>query len=107
MVARGKFLHDFHPEAERELLAAGRWYADRSESAAIKLYEAIKYSVSQICESPRRWPEYLHSTHKYVVQGLPYLIIYRTLVDRVQIIAVAHTSKTGVLERSNVRSRAH
>jgi toxin ParE1/3/4 len=93
MVAPGRLPFEFHPEAEDELLAAGRWYADRSEAAAMKLFESIKHAVDLICESPATWPMYLHSTRKYVVSAFPYLIVYRDLPHIVQIVAVAHTRR--------------
>jgi plasmid stabilization system protein ParE len=42
----------FHPEAERELLDAGRWYAERSEVAAQAFALEIDRALTAIAEAP-------------------------------------------------------
>jgi len=48
----------FHPEAEREYLAALAWYSRRSSVAGINFEAAIAGAAARIEEAPRRWPSY-------------------------------------------------
>lgn len=46
---------EFHPEAERELLEARKWYGERSEVAAQAFSLEIDGAIKRIAEAPTRW----------------------------------------------------
>jgi len=43
-----------------------------------------------VAASPRRWPNYLHGTRKYVLDRFPYSVVYRELPSVIQVLAIAH-----------------
>ena len=47
-------------------------------------------AIDRIAEAPSRWPEYLEGTRRYVMRRFPYLVVYRVMLDRVQVVAIAH-----------------
>ena len=79
-----------HPEAIIEARAAYLWYAERNPTAGDAFMAALDQAVSQILNSPGRWPLHLHGTRKYLLRRFPYAVIYRATVNAIQIIAVAH-----------------
>ena len=81
---------ELHPEAIAEARAAYRWYAERNPSAAAAFIAALDQAVSQIPESPERWPLHLYGTRKFLLRRFPYAVIYRQTATAIQIVAVAH-----------------
>ncbi|SRR5216684_1341896 len=81
---------DFHPAAIREAHKAYRWYHRRSAGAASRFQSALQAALEQISQSPDRWPAYLHGTRYRVLRRFPFIVVYRQLVDGLQVVAVAH-----------------
>ncbi len=81
---------ELHPEAIVEARDARRWYAERSSVAASAFMAELDFAIDSICRSPDRWPTYLHATRRYLLKRFPYLVIYRKLDGKLQVIAVAH-----------------
>jgi toxin ParE1/3/4 len=83
----------FHPEARKEFREAILWYRARNPNAAIEFRIAVSSSVSQVAEAPRRWPNYLHGTRRFVLDRFPFSIIYLDSAEFVSIVAVAHSKR--------------
>lgn len=81
---------EFHPRAIVDAREARRWYARRSRAAANRFMAELGRVMEQIAATPDRWPPHILGTRFYRVRRFPYLVVYRNLVDRVQVIAVAH-----------------
>jgi plasmid stabilization system protein ParE len=81
---------EFHPEAEREYLAALAWYQERSPFAAIRFESAFEQAINKIRENPHRWPLYLLGCRRYIVHQFPFLIVYSTLNSDTIVLAIAH-----------------
>src|SRR6266851_1403908 len=81
---------DIHPGAIREARKDYRWYLRRSAGAANRFRAALQEALSQITKSPDRWPVYLHGTRYRLLRRFPFIVVYRQLVDRLQVLAVAH-----------------
>ncbi len=84
---------EFHPEAERELLEARRWYRERSKLAARAFATDIAYSVRQIAAAPNCWPETRPGERRFVLSRFPSSILYRVKTDLIFITAVAHQKR--------------
>ncbi len=80
---------DFHPAAVREARAAYRWYLRRSTAAAGRFRAALEAALLQIGQAPDRWPAYLHGTRCRPLRRFPYLVVYRRVTARIQVVAVA------------------
>jgi plasmid stabilization system protein ParE len=81
---------ELHPEAIAEARDAREWYAERNSAAADAFMAELDIAIDQICDSPDRWAPYLHGTRRYLLKRFPYLVVYRTGADKIQVIAVAH-----------------
>lgn len=84
---------EFHPAATLELQEAREWYLGRNEPAAERFSLQVARIIDEIAAGPHRWPEYLCGTRHHLVRGFPYIIVYRQVEDRVQIIAAAHAKR--------------
>lgn len=81
---------DLHPASIDEARDAREWYAERSSVAGDAFMTELDIAIDHICESPDRWPKYLHGTRRYMLKRFPYLVVYRLIDSRIQVIAVAH-----------------
>lgn len=81
---------EIHPAAIAEAQKAYRWYRLRSTTAANRFQVALDGAMLYISESPLRGTDYIQGTRYRLLRRFPYLIVYRELTDRLQVIAVAH-----------------
>jgi toxin ParE1/3/4 len=81
---------DVHPAAVKEARGAYRWYLRRSAAAANRFQTALEAALEQIAQTPDRWPIYLHGTRFRLLRRFPFIVVYRRVVDRLQVVAVAH-----------------
>ena len=81
-----RFFEDAAAEVERER----QWYLERSPKAMAVFLREVDGALFSIVEAPRRWPEYLAGTRRYVLPTFPFSIIYFEDGSDVLIVAVAH-----------------
>jgi len=73
--------------------AAHSWYKRRSEQAAEGFYEELIPAIDHVHDWPRLYPPYLYGTRRAVLRRYPFSIIYRELLNEIQIVAVAHAKR--------------
>jgi plasmid stabilization system protein ParE len=78
------------PAALDEAREAFRWYAKRSLRAADAFMAELDAAVAAIQRDPERFGPFMHGCRKWLLKRYPYLIVYRELVEKIQIVAVAH-----------------
>ena len=84
----------FHDEAAAEYDAAFDWYLARSPNAALRFDVEVDNALRQIVDNPRRWADGTSHTRRYPLRKFPFLLIYREMPqNRIEIVAVAHTSR--------------
>ena len=81
---------EFLDEALEEAEAAARWYAQRSESAALGFADVIDLAAAAIHRLPTAWPPFEQGTRRYLLRRYPFGVVYRVERTRILIIAVAH-----------------
>ena len=81
---------EFLDEALEEAEAAARWYAERSESAALGFADEIDLAAAAIQRLPTAWPPFEQGTRRYLLRRYPFSVVYRVERTRILIIAVAH-----------------
>jgi len=81
---------DVHPEAVAEARTAAQWYRERSASAADAFIAELDRALERIPESPEMWPPYVRGTRRYLLQRFPFYLVYRQVVGRLEIVAIAH-----------------
>ncbi len=79
-----------HPDARLDAIEAYDWYAERSLMAADAFQAELERAGEAICRSPFLWGYYLFGTRRYLLKRFPYLVVYRVIDERIEIIAVAH-----------------
>lgn len=84
---------ELHEEAATDYDAAFDWYLERSPDAARAFDAEFERAVERIAEAPERWAQGLYQTRRFLLKRFPYLVIYRELKSKIQIVAVAHTSR--------------
>ncbi len=84
---------EFHPEATAELSASADWYAERSCESSRNFLVAIDVAISSILNDPASFA-FIDDQHQSCSTiGFPYQIVFRNDVDRIRVLAVAHTKR--------------
>lgn len=80
--------------AERDYAVALEWYAKQSVALANRLDAEMDRSLQLVAENPERYPK-CDSRHRFfLLQDFPYHIIYRCRPNLVEVIAIAHHSRS-------------
>ena len=58
--------------------------------AAERFVEEMEVAVAAIGETPERWSRFDGDARRMLLRRYPYVVIYRVVMDRIQILAVAH-----------------
>ncbi len=83
----------YHPAARREIRASHAWYLKQSIQAADGFYEELIPALDRVQLQPHVYPSYLHGTQRMSLDRYPFSIVYRELLQEIQIIAVAHAKR--------------
>ena len=83
------------PEVFDEIIQARDWYFERSQNASDRFIFELKIALQTIESYPERgaFHDDAHQFRYKRVIRFPYLVIYRELADRIEVLAVAHTSQ--------------
>lgn len=61
--------------------------------AADGFYEELLPALDRVHEQPRLYPPFLYGTQRVVLSRYPFYLIYRELLNEIQIVAVAHAKR--------------
>ncbi len=81
------------PQAETEANKAFDWYEEQSEVAAGRFSLELRKAFLAIRQRPQLYPTYLHGTQRRILDRFPFSIVYRELLNQIQIIAIAHAKR--------------
>jgi toxin ParE1/3/4 len=84
---------EWHIEAEEELALATDWYAQQNLSASVAFAAEVRDAVQSIASDPTRLPTLGPGRHFYLLKRFPYLVVYRVLQTRVEVLALSHASR--------------
>ena len=93
---------DFRPAAVDDVIAARRWYEEQEPGLADSFADSIYEIVDRIKSIPRMYQEVLPSVRRGKLRRFPYLVYYRVLADRFEILAVLHGSRDPKLWRDRI-----
>lgn len=96
---------DFHPAAMDEAVAARQGYNEIDPSLAEAFDQELELGVNSIALAPQRWTKHLYGTRMYLLHRFPYLLVYRALNNRVQMIAVQHGKRRPGYWKSRISPR--
>ena len=80
----------FRPEAEGDVLATHRWYEQQEPGLGNAFADSLDEIINRIEAMPAMYPLATHDVRRGKLRTFPYLIYYRLLADRIEVIAVLH-----------------
>jgi toxin ParE1/3/4 len=82
------------PTAVRDLNHARAYIAQRNPTAARNVAQTIRRAVRRLADFPASGrPGRLPNTRELVVTGTPFVVPYRVVGDRIEIVAVLHRAR--------------
>ena len=81
---------EFHPEAERELAAAARYYEDQAEDLGLDFITIVESACEHLQQFPERGHPFGHRLRRLLVPRFPYGLLYRIEEERIIVVAVAN-----------------
>lgn len=86
-----------HPDAAKELDAAGEWYDAQLLGLSLELFDAVEEAIALALERPTAWPRDSvvagRDIRRLVMRRFPFSIVYYVADDIVRIIAIAHAKR--------------
>lgn len=83
-------------KARTELLEAWEWYEDRQEGLGDRFKDQVFQKITQLIQTPDRYPERKKSFREVRTDVFPYLIIYKIARKKrvVIIVSIFHTHRS-------------
>lgn len=81
------------PEAEDDLLAARAWYEQESSELAEAFADSFEAIIARLEAMPELYVIALENIRRGKLRRFPYLVYYRVLSDRIEVIGVLHASR--------------
>ena len=83
----------FRPEAATDVLEARAWYEQHEIGLGDAFADCLDKIVNGIEAMPEMYAPALDNVRRGKLRRFPYLIYYRILLDRIEVIAVLHGSR--------------
>jgi toxin ParE1/3/4 len=77
------------PAADREFDAAAHWYEEHTGKGASFVFQ-VQETLDRIARTPEIHAIVYKNLRRARVSKFPYLVYYRVLADRVEVLAVVH-----------------
>jgi toxin ParE1/3/4 len=81
------------PEAEQDLLTAHKWYEGQRVGLGDEFTEQVTAVLERVAEMPEMFAIFWEDVRTCRSRRFPYVIYYRVLADRVEVLAVLHGSR--------------
>lgn len=81
------------PEAEADLLQARNWYEQEGSELAEAFTNSLEEMIARIETMPELYAVALENIRRGKLRRFPYLVYYRVLSDRIEVIGVLHGSR--------------
>lgn len=81
------------PEVHADLLEAQDWYEKKEPGLVLDLMRAVEEMLKRIGEMPEIYAVVKSEVRKAKLRRFPYLMYYRLLSDRVEVIAILHVRR--------------
>jgi len=90
------------PEAQADLLETRDWYERQQIGLGKAFSESVEEAVTRIEAMPQMYATVFQEVRRGKLRRFPYLIYYRVLSDRSEVIAVLHSSRDPKLWQERV-----
>jgi plasmid stabilization system protein ParE len=94
----------FRPEALAEFEEAVSYYLDLSPDVASRFVDAFEAAIDFVRESPQAAARVRGDVRRWNLRRFPYALIFRTVDDVIEIIAVMHARREPEYWQSKVRN---
>lgn len=81
------------PEAETDLVEARGWYDQQRAGLGEAFADAVGEFFTRIEAAPEIYPAVLSNVRRGKLRRFPYVVFYRALADRIEVVAVLHGSR--------------
>ncbi len=83
------------PGARAEFEAAAEWYESRAAGLGERFVHFIDEELQRIADAPSGFPVWDADRRfqRVVTRKFPYVVFYRELADRIEIVAIAHGAR--------------
>lgn len=82
------------PEAVADLESAKAWYEQRSENLGVAFATAAAAVLDRIAQQPLLFAIAWSNVRSTRLRRFPYVVYYRVLTDKVEVLAVLHGSRS-------------
>ncbi len=83
----------FRPEAEGDVLETRDWYERQQHGLGDAFRDSLDQIVVRIEAMPQMYAVVFRDVRRGKLQRFPYVIYYRVLSDRIEVVAVLHGSR--------------
>ena len=84
---------EFHPEAVKEIREATLYYQAQQTGLGERFLSTVQESLTRISNFPESFPIVVGNVRQCKVARFPYAIVYRSQVNYIQVIALAHSRR--------------
>lgn len=81
------------PEAQADLLEARDWYNGQRSGLGQQFIDSVEEILAQVQTQPEILAPAFKEVRRGKIRRFPYVVYYRTLSDRIEILAVLHGSR--------------
>jgi toxin ParE1/3/4 len=81
------------PEAETDLLEARDWYEQQRAGLGGAFGEVVEEILARIHAMPELYGAVLRDVRRGKLRRFPYVVYYRVLTDRIEVIGVLHSGR--------------
>jgi toxin ParE1/3/4 len=82
------------PEAQADLLGTRQWYERQRTGLGDAFAEAAEQMIVRIQAMPELYEAVLQGVRRGKLKRFPYVLYYRVLDDRIEVLAVLHGSRS-------------
>ena len=90
------------PEALDELAEAWLWYEGQREGLGDEFRSCVDVAMAEIARDPLMWPKVRGEIRRRMTRRFPYAVLFLAVVDRIEVLAVFHSSRDPREWRSRV-----
>lgn len=81
------------PEAQADLLEARDWYNRQRTGLGEQFVEAVEHFFERVRTDPNLYAQAFKEVRRGRLRRFPYVVYYRALADRTEVLAVLHGSR--------------
>jgi len=81
------------PEAENDLISAARWYEKKLKGLGESYLLSVDSTIQAIMQNPELFPIIINGIRRALIRKFPFSVFYLIDKERINIIAVFHTSR--------------